>query len=145
LLHITFNYTLLKSRLFLFIHFLHFPIFHFIQMAAQSPSPKKSAGGRISKKTPGVAYNTTAYYIPENLAELLQYVEMVSRKRADPILSQAILEEGLTKHIMTVCKQRYIPIPDDILPTDNPELCTRFRNLNAAIATATAAAAGSSS
>jgi hypothetical protein len=117
-------------------------------MAAQSPSPKKSAGGRISKKTPGVAYNTTAYNIPENLAGLLQYVEIVSRKRAEPILPQAILEEGLTKQIMTVCKQKNIPIPDDILPTDNPELCTRLRNLNAAIATTnanTAAAAGSGS
>lgn len=112
-------------------------------MAAQSPSPKKSAGGRISKKTPGVNYNTTAYYIPENLAALLQYVEMVSRKRADLILSQPILEEGLTKQIMSVCKQKNIPIPDDILPTDNPELCTRFRNLNAAIATAAAAGSGS--
>lgn len=114
-------------------------------MAAQSHSPKKSAGGRISKKTPGIAYNKTAYYIPENLAGLLQYVEMVSRKRADPILSQAILEEGLTKQIMTVCKQKNIPIPDDILPTDNAELCTRFRNLNAAITTSLATAAAASS
>jgi hypothetical protein len=76
---------------------------------------------------------------------LLQYVEMVSRKRADPILPQPILEEGLTRQIMAVCKQKNIPIPDDILPTDNTELCTRFRNLNTAIATALAAAAGSGS
>ena len=116
-------------------------------MATQPPSSKKSAGGRISKKTPGVVYNTTAYYIPESLAALLQYVEMVSRKRADPILSQAIIEEGLFRQIMIVCKQKNIITPEDLLPTDNPDLCAKFRSLNTTINTAlaTAAAAGSGS
>ncbi|MGI4742590.1 MAG: hypothetical protein ACRYG7_46115 [Janthinobacterium lividum] len=114
-------------------------------MATQSPPPKKSAGGRISKKTPGVAYDATAYYIPETLAGLLQYVEMVSRKKADPILSQPILEEGVARQIMLICKQKNIIIPEDLLPTENPDWCTKFRNLNTAISTtlATAAAAGS--
>jgi hypothetical protein len=115
-------------------------------MADKSPSPKKNAGGRISKKTPGVEYSTTAYYITDTLAGLLQYVEMVSRKKGDPILSQTILEEGLIRQIMIVCKLKNIIIPEDLWPTGNLDLCTKLRNFNTAISTALAtAAAGSGS
>jgi hypothetical protein len=80
-------------------------------MAAQSPADKKSAGGRISTKTPGVVYSKTAHYIPDSLAELLHYLVMVLRKRADPINSnQAILEDGLTRQIMALCKHKNIAL-----------------------------------
>jgi hypothetical protein len=139
---------LLKYRLFLFIHFLRFSIFYFIQMAAQSSSSKKSAGGRISTKTPGIVYSKTAYYFPEHLIELLQYIGMVLRKRASPLNStQATMEEGLTRQIRALCKEKNIIIPEDLLPTDDSDLCTKLRNLNttnaAILATATAAGSGS--
>jgi hypothetical protein len=115
-------------------------------MADKSPLPKKSAGGRISTKTPGIVYSKTAYYFPELIIELLQYVGMVLRKRADPINStQAIMEDGLTRQIMALCKQKNIIIPEDLLPTEHPEFCTKLRNLNTTNAAVLAAAAGSNS
>lgn len=146
MLRITLTYTLLKPRFLLFTSFLHFPIFYFIQMATQPPSPKKNAGGRISTKTPGLTYSKTPYYIPNNLAELLQYLGMVLRKRADSTTTaQVILEEGLARQIMVVYKQKNIIIPEDILPTDNDKLRTNLLALNATISAAISANANSNS
>lgn len=117
-------------------------------MPTQSHSPKKGTGGRISKKTAGVAYNKTAYYFPESTIELIQYIGMVLRKRADPINStQAIMEDGLIRVVKALCREKHIPIPEDLMPTDDTELCTKLRNLNITNASflATAAAAGSGS
>jgi hypothetical protein len=109
-------------------------------MADKSPSPKKSAGGRISTKTPGVDYSKTAYNFPESTIEILQYIGIVLRKRAGPINSiQAIMEQGLTRQIRALCKEKNIIIPEDLLPTDDPELCTKLRALN----TSNAAGSGS--
>jgi hypothetical protein len=79
---------------------------------------------------------------------LLQYIGMVLRKRASPLNStQATMEEGLTRQIRALCKEKNIIIPEDLLPTDDSDLCTKLRNLNttnaAILATATAAGSGS--
>ena len=62
-------------------------------MATQTPSTPKSKGGRTSKKTPGVVYDKTAYYLPESHAVLLQLAEMFLKRKAEAVCTgQAILE-----------------------------------------------------
>lgn len=113
---------------------------------ADKSLPKKSASGRISTKTPGIVYSKTAYYFPEFILELLQYTGMVLRKRADPINSiQAIMEEGLTRQLMALCKQKNIIIPEDLLPSDVPEFCTKLRTLNTTNAAVLATTVGTNS
>jgi hypothetical protein len=92
-------------------------------MATLSSSTKKSAGGRISTKTPGVVYSKTAYHIPESTHLLLQYASMVLGKRGEPIHTlQPMLEKALSRYLVALCKQKNFTFPEDLLPTDNPEL-----------------------
>jgi len=92
-------------------------------MATQSPSTPKSKGGRTSKKTPGVLYDKTAYYLPESLALLLQFVEMFLKRKGESVYaSQTVLEASLSNKFVALCRSSGLVIPDMFMPIDNPAL-----------------------
>jgi len=92
-------------------------------MATQTPVTPKSKGGRTSKKTPGVTYDKTVYYLPESHALLLQFVEMfLKRKGESAYKAQSILEASLSNKFIALCRSSGLVIPDMFMPTDNPAL-----------------------
>jgi hypothetical protein len=48
---------------------------------------------------------------------------MVLGKRGEPIHTlQPMLEKALSRYLVALCKQKNFTFPEDLLPTDNPEL-----------------------
>lgn len=92
-------------------------------MATQSQSATKSKGGRTSKKTPGIAYDKTPYYIPESLALLFQLAEIFLKRKGDSICTtQALLEAAMANQVVGLCKRKGLTIQEMYMPGDNPDL-----------------------